>query len=116
MKKIFISQPMVDKTDKEILQVRNEITEICKTIFDGEEIEILDSFFQGAPHDAKPLWFLGKAFQILSQADVAFFAKGWDQYRGCKMEHQAARQYGIQCYTWYDNIDEAGGYAEESDD
>ena len=94
MKKLFISQPMKDKTDEEILAVREKAIQAAKKVVGGD-VEVLDSFFQGAPHDAKPLWFLGKSFQILSQADVVFFAKGWDQYRGCKMEHEAAKQYGI---------------------
>ena len=94
MKKLFISQPMKDKTDEEILAVREKAIQAAKEVV-GDDVEVLDSFFQGAPHDAKPLWFLGKSFQILSQADVVFFAKGWDQYRGCKMEHEAAKQYGI---------------------
>lgn len=94
MKKLFISQPMKDKTDEEILAVREKAIQAAKEVVGGD-VEALDSFFQGAPHDAKPLWFLGKSFQILSQADVVFFAKGWDQYRGCKMEHEAAKQYGI---------------------
>jgi len=94
MKKLFISQPMKDKTDEEILAVREKAIQAAKEVV-GDNVEVLDSFFQGAPHDAKPLWFLGKSFQILSQADVVFFAKGWDQYRGCKMEHEAAKQYGI---------------------
>jgi len=94
MKKLFISQPMKDKTDEEILAVREKAIQAAQEVV-GDDVEVLDSFFQGAPHDAKPLWFLGKSFQILSQADVVFFAKGWDQYRGCKMEHEAAKQYGI---------------------
>ena len=94
MKKLFISQPMKDKTDEEIIAVRKKAIQAAKEVV-GSDVEVLDSFFQGAPHDAKPLWFLGKSFQILSQADVVFFAKGWDQYRGCKMEHEAAKQYGI---------------------
>ena len=95
MKKLFISQPMKDKTDEEILAVREEAIKLAKEKV-GEEVEVIDSFFQGAPHDAKPLWFLGKSFQLLSTADIAYFAKGWQNYRGCKMEHMAASEYGIK--------------------
>lgn len=95
MKKIFISQPMIDKTDDEIKAVRAEIAKkIAKKI--GEEVEIVDSFFEGAPHDAKPLWFLGKSFQLLSTADIAVFGGEWYKYRGCKMEFKAATEYGIE--------------------
>ena len=95
MKKIFISQPMIDKTDEEIKEVRAEIAKkVAEKV--GEEVEIVDSFFEGAPHDAKPLWFLGKSFQLLSTADIAVFGGEWYKYRGCKMEFKAATEYGIE--------------------
>lgn len=94
MKKLFISQPMVDKTDEEIKAVRNKIIEEIKTYVD-DDVEIIDSFFEGAPHDAKPLWFLGKSLQLLSNADIAYFAKGWEKYRGCRIEHTCAVEYGL---------------------
>ena len=61
----------------------------------GEPVEIIDSFFQNAPADARPLWFLGKSLELLSTADVAYFAPGWKEARGCKIEHECANQYGI---------------------
>ena len=94
MKKVFISQPMVDKTDEEIKAVRNKIIEEIKTYVD-DDVEVIDSFFESAPHDAKPLWFLGKSLQLLSNADIAYFAKGWEQYRGCRIEHTCAVEYGL---------------------
>lgn len=61
----------------------------------GEDVEVIDSFFKDAPHDAKPLWFLGKSLELLSTADIAYFAKGWDSARGCKIEHDCAVAYNI---------------------
>jgi hypothetical protein len=96
-KRLFISQPMKDKTDEEILAERNAIIQSVKDQYAGKaEIEVVDSFFEGAPHDAKPLWFLGKSLELLSTADIAYFADGWDQYRGCKIEHECCVQYGIE--------------------
>lgn len=94
MKRLFISQPMRDKTDEEIKAERNNIIEICRE--DYGEIEVIDSFFETAPHDARPLWFLGKSLELLSTADIVFFADGWENYRGCKIEHECAVQYGIE--------------------
>ena len=94
MKKLFISQPMKGKTDEQILAERERAIEAAKELV-GEEGEIIDSFFQAAPADAKPLWFLGKSLELLSSADVAYFAPGWNQFRGCKIEHECAVQYGI---------------------
>ena len=62
----------------------------------GEDVEVIDSFFESAPHDAKPLWFLGKSLELLSTADVAYFVGDWKKYRGCKLEHMSAVEYGIK--------------------
>lgn len=94
MKKIFISQPMKDKTNEEIISEREYIIEFCKKEYG--DIEIIDSFFENAPHDARPLWFLAKSLELLSTADIAFFANGWKNYRGCKIEHECAKEYGIE--------------------
>lgn len=94
MKKLFISQPMKDKTDEEILATREKAITSAKEKINGE-VEVIDSFFQNAPHDARPLWFLGKSLELLSTADIAYFAKGWENYRGCRIEHQCALEYEI---------------------
>jgi len=93
--KIFISQPMKDKTDEEILRERQIAIDSVKEKFPGEEIEVIDSFFRDAPHDARPLWFLGKSLELLSTADVAYFCKGWENARGCRIENTCAIEYGI---------------------
>lgn len=95
MKKLFISQPMKDKTNEEIKSERNEIIQRVKERYPNEEIEVIDSFFENAPHDARPLWFLGKSLELLSTADIAYFADGWEEYRGCSIEHKCAIEYGI---------------------
>ena len=61
----------------------------------NEDVEIIDSFFENAPHDAKPLWFLGKSLELLAGADVAYFCKDWEKYRGCRIENTCAKEYGI---------------------
>lgn len=82
---------MRGKTNEEIKEERNHIISYVKE--SHGDVEVLDSFFENAPHDAKPLWFLGKSFEILSNADIVVFAKGWREFRGCKMEYEAVRAY-----------------------
>jgi hypothetical protein len=93
--KVFISQPMVDKTDEVIKEERVRAIKKIKEQYPNEDIEIVDSFFEGAPHDAKPLWFLGKSIQLLSTANLAYFIGEWRKYRGCKAENYLAKEYGI---------------------
>ena len=71
---------MKGKTDDEILSERKAAVESAEKEL-GEEVEVIDSFFRNAPAEAKPLWFLGKSIELLSTADVAYFAKGWESAR-----------------------------------
>lgn len=94
MKRLFISQPMKGKTNDEIVAERNAAVEAATRVL-GEPVELIDSFFKDAPHDAKPLWFLAKSLELLSTADIVYFATGWEKYRGCKIEHTCAVDYNI---------------------
>lgn len=97
MTKIFISQPMNGKTTEEIENERNYIIGRLSTQFarENEYIEIIDSFFKDAPHDTKPLWYLGESIKLMSEADIVFFCNGWQTARGCQIEHDCALEYGI---------------------
>lgn len=89
MKKLFISQPMNGKTNEQILEERQKAI----SSFD-DEVEVIDSFFKDAPHDAAPLWYLGESIKLLGDADVVYFCKDWEKYRGCTIEHECAVRYG----------------------
>lgn len=97
MKKLFISQPMRDFTDEEILKAREEIRVKAEKVI-GEPVELIDSFiseYPGEINKSVPVWYLGKSIQFLSQADLAYFGGDWRNARGCKIEHEIAVQYGI---------------------
>lgn len=94
MKKLFISQPMKGKSDDEILAERSNAIQAARDSV-NDEIEVIDSFFQGAPAEAKPLWYLGESLKLLATADIAYFAPGWNEARGCKIENACAKEYGI---------------------
>lgn len=94
MKKLFISQPMNGKADEEILAEQKVAIKAAEELL-REPVEVIDSFFRSAPVGAKPLWFLGKSLELLSDADIAYFAKDWQKARGCKIERECAVEYGI---------------------
>lgn len=97
--KVFISQAMRGLTDEEILKAREEAIEYANSTIkttSEDKIEIIDSFFQSAPVDVKPLWYLGKSLELLSTADICLFVGNWKETRGCKIEHECCVQYGIQ--------------------
>ena len=99
--RVFISQPMKDKTNEQIKETREKLIAKAKERF-GEDIEIIDSFFENAPHNARPLWFLAKSIEMLSTADVAYFSKDWNEARGCRIENICAIEYGITVIECYD--------------
>lgn len=97
LKKVFISQPMRDKTDEEILEERNKIKEFLIQKFKDNSLEFLDTFFPNLeiPDDVKhpKIYYLSKAIEMLSKADILFLAKGWDNYNGCNFEMKIFRTY-----------------------
>ena len=102
MKKLFISQPMKGKSDEEILAEREKAIQRAKEAL-HDDVEIIASFFQGALVDTRPLWYLGESLKLLATADVAYFALGWEDARGCKIEHTCALEYGIDVIeSWRD--------------
>ena len=98
MKRIFISQPMRGLTDEEILKASEEILIKAEKKI-GEPVELIDSFIEDYPGEINkhiPVFYLGKSIQFLSQADIAYFGGDWKNARGCLIEHEVAKQYGIE--------------------
>lgn len=93
-KKVFISQPMNSLSSEYLVAVRKAAeSEIRKQM--GDDVQILYStsdMGEGKP----PAWYLGKSVQMMSEADLAYFCPGWDQYRGCSIEHRICLDYGIE--------------------
>lgn len=81
MKKLFISQPMQGKSKEEIIAERKVAICQAKEAV-GDEVEIIDSYFENAPACNRPLWFLGESLKLLATADIAYFATGWEGARG----------------------------------
>lgn len=94
MKKVFISQPMRGKTEIEILTERKRIIEEIRNMIGDHEV--LDTYFDDFGPGAKPLQFLAKSLWMLADADCAYFASGWQDARGCRIEHDCAIAYGIE--------------------
>lgn len=94
MKRLFISQPMRGKADEQIMAEREKAIQKAKEYL-GEEIEVIDTFYTDFSKDAKPLEYLARSIKDLSSADTAYFVQGWSEFRGCKIEHTCAVEYGI---------------------
>ena len=91
--KIFISQPMRGKTEKEILKERDGAIERIEVLHPKETIEIIDTYFKD--FDGNRLQFLGKSIMKLAEADLAVFIGDYLNYDGCACEYYIAKRYGI---------------------
>lgn len=94
MKKIFISQPMKGKTNEEIKRDRELIIKDIEDMMEGDPFEIMDTVFEDFD-GAKPLKFLAKSLMVLADADAVYFADGWRETRGCRIENRCAVAYGL---------------------
>lgn len=92
--KIMISQPMGGISESEILKRREQVSQ--RFIMDGHEV--LDTYYTfECPITvlSPPLFCLGASLMDMAKADAVYFCKGWENARGCIIEHSAATAYGI---------------------
>ena len=94
MKRLFISQPMRDESNAEILAEGNKAIEVASKQL-NEEVEVIDSFFKDSSALTNPLLCLAKSLELLATADIAYFADGWEQAKGCRIERLCAEEYNI---------------------
>ena len=91
--KVFISIPMHGKSDEEI---KAEL-EQTKKDFAFSDSEFIDGFIED--HEKMtPLECLAEAIKRMDEADGIFFANGWEDARGCRIEMAVAVNYGIEIY------------------
>lgn len=101
MMKAMLSQPMAGKTDEEIIATREKVIkaleargyEIVNTLFTDEWYNRENMEKRGVVQI--PLCFLAKSLENMSLCHAVYFCKGWEQARGCRLEHDAAVAYGL---------------------
>lgn len=102
MKKAMLSQPMAGKTDDEIVKTREKAIKVIEK----REYEIINTLFSDEWYSNEkmvergvvqiPLCFLAKSLENMSLCHAAYFCKGWENARGCRIEHEAAKAYGLE--------------------
>lgn len=92
--KVMISQPMRGKTEEQIREERKAIIEK----FNNMHIEVIDTIFtEEPPKDCNvAVYYLGKSISAMKDIDAIYMDDGWREARGCRIEHQVAREYGIK--------------------
>ena len=99
--KAMLSQPMAGKSEEEIVSTRNRAIskleamgfDVVNTLFTDEWYST-DSMRKRGVENI-PLCFFAKSVESMSQCNAAYFCKGWENARGCSLEHEVAKAYGV---------------------
>lgn len=102
MMKAMLSQPMAGKTDEEIIATREKAIkvleekgyEVVNTLFTDEWYSTENMELRGVVQI--PLCFLAKSLENMSLCHAVYFCDGWENARGCQIEHSAAFAYGLE--------------------
>ena len=100
--KAMLSQPMGGKTNEEIIATREKAIEVLTS----KGYEVVNTLFTDEWYSHEnmekrgvvqiPLCFLAKSLENMSLCHAAYFCKGWENARGCRIEHEAAKAYGLE--------------------
>lgn len=102
MKKAMLSQPMAGKSEEEIKATREAAIAALKE----KGYEVVNTLYTDSRYSEQsmnekgvvqiPLYYLAQSLSNMSLCHVAYFCKGWQYYRGCRIEHEAAMAYGLE--------------------
>ena len=88
--KVMISQPMRGKTNE---QIRKERAELVKKL-EEDGYEVVDTVFENAPsNEDVAIYMLSQSIRYIGKVDAVVFMQGWENARGCKIEHEVAKSY-----------------------
>ena len=87
-----------------------ELNDIVKE-FEKLHIEVIEAFFdeeiEGYNHPG--LYYMAKSIDVMGKVDAVYFTKDWASARGCRIEREIAKAYGVKILD-YDFLPK---YAEE---
>lgn len=100
-KKAMISQPMNGLTDEEIEKTRNKAIKHLERL--GYKVvntlNTEDRYSESSMKDrgvmSIPVCYLARSLESMSFCDAVYFCDGWEDARGCRIEHDVAEEYGL---------------------
>ena len=101
-KRAMIFQPMAGKTDEEIAEARDRAHARLREMgYEFVNTLFTDQWYSDAAMKERgvvqvPLCYLAKSLENMSLCHAAYFCKGWENARGCRIEHDAAVAYGLE--------------------
>ena len=98
-KKAMISQPMNDLTDEAIEKTREKAIRHLDRL--GYKVILFkDGWYNNSAMKDRgvmsiPVYYLARSLESMSFCDAVYFCDGWEDYRGCRIEHDVAEEYGL---------------------
>lgn len=93
--KIMLSSPMNGKTREEIDDERNEMANLLFDYYGDDNCEVMSTVVED--HEQKSeLECFAESVLFMSMADVLAMGFGWENARGCKLEHEIAKAYHVE--------------------
>ena len=89
--KAMLSQPIAGKTEEEIIATRERTIAALK----AHGYEVVNTLSTDEWYSKEAMEEHGVVQIPMSLCDAAYFCKGWEHARGCKIEHDAAVAYGM---------------------
>lgn len=100
--KIMIIQPMRNLSDEEVLETRQKAIQKIESAGNEFVNSYFDDYTESPKKDETPVTilhksieYLAKSLNVMSTCDGVYCCKGWEEARGCKIEHEVATQYGL---------------------
>lgn len=101
-RRAMLSQPMAGRSEDEIAETRERAVAalqergyaVVNTLFTDEWYSRDAMERRGVAQI--PLCFLARSLDNMSRCHAAYFCAGWENARGCRIEHEAARAYGLE--------------------
>lgn len=100
--KAMISQPMAGKTDNEITETRDRAyAELREMGYEFVNAPFTDEWYGDNAMEKRgvvqvPLCYLARSIENMGLRHAAYFRKGWENARGCRIERDIAVAYGLE--------------------
>lgn len=96
--KVMISIPMKSKTFSQIQEDMQKYIkdfeklhiEVVNSIIDKDEFTLKEEYYTPG------LYYIAKSIDLIGKVDAVFFAEGWMQSSGCKIERKVCEEYGVK--------------------
>ena len=100
--KVMISQPIAGKTEDEIFTAREKARRyinskgynFINTLFIDDRYKFENMTNEGIINF--PLYYFANSIMNMCKCNIVYFCKGWEDARGCRLEHEIAEAYGLK--------------------